>query len=76
MISGKLDRIVSRKADREGVESFYKARDYKPLWVSDGAADARAKAAIAYLAQVDSVGLDPSRLSDPGFQVGGRPPAR
>ena len=45
MISGKLDRIVSRKVDREGVEQFYKARDYKPLWVSDGAADARAKAA-------------------------------
>ena len=68
MISGKLDRIVSRKADREGVESFYKARDYKPLWVSDGAADERAKAAIAYLAQVDSVGLDPNDYPTPDFK--------
>jgi len=68
MISGKLDRIVSRKADREGVEAFYKARDYKPLWVSDGAADERAKAAIAYLAQVDSVGLDPSDYPTPDFK--------
>ena len=68
MISGKLDRIVSRKADREGVESFYKARDYKPLWVSDGAADERAKAAIAYLGQVDSVGLDPSDYPTPNFK--------
>jgi murein L,D-transpeptidase YcbB/YkuD len=68
MISGKLDRIVSRKADREGVESFYKARDYKPLWVSDGAADARTKAAIAYLAQVDSVGLDPNDYATPDFK--------
>ncbi len=67
-ISGKLDRIVSRKADREGVEAFYKARDYKPLWVSDGAADERAKAAIAYLAQVDSVGLDPSDYPTPDFK--------
>ncbi len=68
MISGKLDRIVSRKADREGVESFYKARDYKPLWVSDGAANARAKAAIAYLGQVDSVGLDPNDYPTPYFK--------
>jgi murein L,D-transpeptidase YcbB/YkuD len=67
-ISGKLDRIVSRKADREGVEAFYKARDYKPLWLSDGAADERAKAAIAYLAQVDSVGLDPSDYPTPDFK--------
>lgn len=67
-ISGKLDRIVSRKADREGVEAFYKARDYKPLWVSDGAADERTKAAIAYLAQVDSVGLDPNDYPTPDFK--------
>ena len=64
MISGKLDRIVSRKADREGVESFYKARDYKPLWVSDGAADARAKAAIAYLAPGRQRRPRSERLSD------------
>jgi L,D-transpeptidase YcbB len=68
MIAGKLDRIVSHKADRDGVESFYKARDYKPLWLSDGAADARAKAAIAYLAQVDSVGLDPADYPAPDFK--------
>ena len=68
MISGKLDRIISRKADREGVEAFYKARDYKPLWMSDGVADERAKAAIAYLAQVDSVGLDPNDYPTPDFK--------
>jgi murein L,D-transpeptidase YcbB/YkuD len=68
MISGKLDRIVSRKADREGVEAFYKARDYKPLWMSDGVADERAKAAITYLAQVDSVGLDPNDYPTPDFK--------
>ena len=68
MIAGKqLDRIVSRKADREAVESFYRARDYKPLWINNGAADARAKAAIAYLAQVDTVGLDPADYSTPDF---------
>ena len=69
-ITGKqLDRMVSRrKAEREGVEQFYKARDYKPLWVSDGAADDRAKAAIAYLAQVDSRRSRPQRLPGAGFR--------
>jgi murein L,D-transpeptidase YcbB/YkuD len=69
MITGKqLDRIVSRKADREGVEQFYKARDYAPLWVSNGAIDERAKAAIAYLGQVDIVGLDPTDYPAPDFK--------
>ncbi len=69
MISGKLDHIVSRKADREGVEQFYKARDYKPLWVSDGAAGARAKAAITYLGQVDTDGLNPADYPTPDFKT-------
>ena len=68
MIASKLDRIIKRKADREGVESFYRARNYAPLWVSNGDADARAKAAIAYLAQVDSVGLDPNDYPIPDFK--------
>jgi murein L,D-transpeptidase YcbB/YkuD len=68
MIASKLDRIVKRRADREGVESFYKARNYAPLWVSNGDADPRAKAAIAYLAQVDSVGLDPNDYPIPDFK--------
>ncbi len=71
LIAGKLDRIVSRKADREGVESFYKARNYAPLWVGNGAADARAKAAIAYLGAGRQRRPRPERLSDSGFQVGG-----
>ena len=69
MINGKqFDRIVNRKADREGVEAFYKARDYAPLWVSNGAADERAKAATAYLGQVDTVGLDPNDYPAPDFK--------
>ena len=69
MIASKLDGFVIRKADREGMASFYKARNYAPLWVSNGAADARAKTAIAYLAQVDSVGLDPNDYPTPDFKV-------
>jgi murein L,D-transpeptidase YcbB/YkuD len=69
LIGGKqFDRTVGRKADREGVEEFYKARDFKPLWVSNGAVDDRAKAAIAYLAQVQTDGLDPSDYPAPDFK--------
>ena len=75
LVSGKLDRIVPRKADREGVESFYKARDYAPLWVSDGAADERAKSAAAYLATVDTVGLDPNDYPIPDFKSAATPEA-
>jgi murein L,D-transpeptidase YcbB/YkuD len=69
MLAGKaLDRAVGQKADRAGIESFYKARDYAPLWVSANAANERAKSAIAYLAQADAVGLDPSDYPTPDFK--------
>jgi murein L,D-transpeptidase YcbB/YkuD len=76
LVTGKrFDRFVSRKDDRAGVESFYKARDYKPLWLSDGAADARAKAAIAYLGQVETVGLNPRDYPTPDFSAAVTPDA-
>ena len=68
MIGGKFDRIVSRKAERDGMESFYKARNFAPLWLTAGAANDRAKAAVAYLAQADASGLDPSDYSSPDFK--------
>ncbi len=69
MITGKaLDRIIGRKTDRAGIESFYSARNYAPLWVSTGAANERTKSAIAYLAQAETVGLDPSDYPAPDFK--------
>jgi murein L,D-transpeptidase YcbB/YkuD len=68
IITGKsLDRVLGRKADRAGIEAFYSARAYKPLWVADGAAAERAKSAIAYLAKADAVGLEPSDYPTPDF---------
>jgi L,D-transpeptidase YcbB len=68
LITGKkLDRLVARKDDRAGVDQFYKARGFKPLWLADGTAGAQAKAAAAYLAQVDTVGLDPQDYPVPDF---------
>jgi L,D-transpeptidase YcbB len=73
LIAHRLDRYVARKPDREGVEAYYKAHDFQPIWVSDGAANARAKAAIAYLAQVETVGLNPSDYPTPDFAAAKTP---
>jgi murein L,D-transpeptidase YcbB/YkuD len=69
LAAGRLDRFITRKAEREGALAYYKAHDFKPVWVSDGAANARAKAAIAYLAQVETVGLNPRDYPTPDFQT-------
>jgi murein L,D-transpeptidase YcbB/YkuD len=68
LISGKLDRTISRKADREGVEQFYKARNFAPLFVSNGAGNDRAKSAIAYLERAEDVGLDSADYTTPDMK--------
>jgi murein L,D-transpeptidase YcbB/YkuD len=65
--SKALDRSIGRKADRAGIEAFYSARNYAPLWVANGAASARARSAINYLAKADAVGLDPNDYPTPDF---------
>ena len=68
MITAKnFERMLGRKVSRAGVEAFYSGRNYAPLWVANGAADARAKSAIAYLANAEAVGLDSSDYPTPHF---------
>jgi L,D-transpeptidase YcbB len=66
LADGKFDRIIGKK-DRASIEAFYAARNYAPLWITDGNANARAAAAIAYLGQVDVDGLDPADYPVPNF---------
>jgi len=76
LITGKqLDRLINRKADRAGVEAYYSAHNYAPLWVSNNAGNDRAKAAIAYMAQADAVGLDPNDYPTPDFKSATTPEA-
>jgi len=76
LITGRqLDRLVSRKADRAGIEAYYSAHNYTPLWVSNNAGNERAKAAIAYMAQADTVGLDASDYPTPDFKSATTPDA-
>jgi L,D-transpeptidase YcbB len=76
LITGKrLDRFVSRRDDRAGVEQYYKDHAYKAVWSSDGAANTRAKAAMAYLGQVETVGLDSRDYPAPDFKAATTPSA-
>jgi murein L,D-transpeptidase YcbB/YkuD len=75
LITAKLDHFVPRKPDREGVEAFYRARDYKPLLVAGGALDARGKAVIAFLGRVDTDGLNPADYPTPDFKTAATPQA-
>ena len=75
LAEGKFDRILGGKKDRTIIDAFYSGRDYAPLWITDGKANERAKAAIGYLAHVDADGLDPADYPAPSFDVSGDPSA-
>src|SRR5882672_7758571 len=66
MFGGRSDRIIDRKA-KAPVEAFYAARNHAPIWVDNGAANARGKAAATYLAGVSADGLDPNDYPVPSF---------
>jgi murein L,D-transpeptidase YcbB/YkuD len=67
LADGKFDRIIGGKKDRAAIEAFYSARNFAPLWITDGKVNERAKAAVAYLGHVDADGLDPADYPVPNF---------
>ena len=73
LVTKKLARYIDRKDDRTGIEAFYAARQYAPLWTDKGAANDRMKAAAAYLAKVDADGLGPADYPIPNFRPGADP---
>jgi murein L,D-transpeptidase YcbB/YkuD len=67
LASGKFDQIIGNKQIRGQVDAFYSGRNYAPIWLTDGKANAQANAAIAYLGHVDADGLDPADYPVPNF---------
>ncbi len=67
LANGKFDRLIGGKKERAALEAFYSGRNFAPLWIADGKANARAKSAIDYLRQVDADGLDPADYPVPNF---------
>jgi murein L,D-transpeptidase YcbB/YkuD len=65
----KADRFFSRRNERAAAEDFYKARNYAPLWIENGALSTRAKSAAAYLKGVDADGLDPRDYPAPDLKA-------
>lgn len=65
--SKQFDKHVGREPERKAIETFYAARGYAPLWISDGRLNARAKAAIARLKNAAADGLDPPDYPVPEF---------
>jgi murein L,D-transpeptidase YcbB/YkuD len=61
LAAGKFDRLWGGDKDkRAALDAFYSKRNYAPIWISDGAINDRARAAIEYLAHVDADGLNPA----------------
>ena len=61
LAAGKFDRLWAGDKDkRAALDAFYSKRNYAPIWISDGKANDRARAAIEYLAHVDADGLNPA----------------
>jgi len=69
----KFDRMFSRKNERSAVEAFYRDRNFAPLWITNGAANDHAKAAISYLGSVERDGLDPTDYPVPDFKSAADP---
>jgi L,D-transpeptidase YcbB len=67
LANGKFDPIVGSAKERESIDAFYASRNYAPLWITEGKANARAKAVIAYLGGVAADGLDPTDYPIPKF---------
>jgi murein L,D-transpeptidase YcbB/YkuD len=67
LTNGKFDRIIGSTKERESIDAFYASRFYAPLWITQGKANARAEAAIAYLGRVSADGLDPTDYPVPNF---------
>ncbi len=66
---GKFDDIVGDRKERSLIDAFYSGRNYKPVWITDGKANDRAKSAIDYLGHVDADGLDPADYPVPDFKA-------
>jgi hypothetical protein len=67
LAKGKFDPIVGSTKERESIDAFYANRSYAPLWITEGKANARANAVIAYLGGVAADGLDPTDYPVPNF---------
>jgi murein L,D-transpeptidase YcbB/YkuD len=75
MIGAKSAKYFDRKGERAGVEKFYTARDFAPLWTQGGAATATAKAVMARLKNAEADGMNAADYPVPDFAAATTPDA-
>jgi murein L,D-transpeptidase YcbB/YkuD len=75
LLTVRGSRIFDRKDERVAAEAFYKERSYAPIWIDNGAASARGKAAAARLKAADGDGLNASDYPLPDFAAATTPDA-
>ena len=75
LLANKSGRYLDRKNERDAVEAFYRNRGFAPLWIDNGASNARAASTAAYLKGVDADGLEPSEYAAPELKAGLEPDA-
>ena len=67
LIENKLQQYVPRPQDRTAVETFYRARDFAPLWTNAEGALPATRQVIDFLHSVAADGLDPKDYPTPTF---------
>jgi murein L,D-transpeptidase YcbB/YkuD len=75
LFATRAARAFNRKDERVAAETFYKERGYAPLWIENGAATTRAKAAVARLKAADADALTASDYPTPDFAAAATPDA-
>ena len=75
LFASKSLRYFDRKAEKAGVEKFYSAREFAPLWTQGGSLTENAKGAIARLKDAASDGLNAGDYPVPDFASATTPDA-
>ena len=63
----RLQQYVPREQDRAGVLTFYRNRNFAPLWAPKQKAQPRTEQGTGFLAKVAAEGLDPADYPAPKF---------
>jgi murein L,D-transpeptidase YcbB/YkuD len=66
-LAAGADKVFAGRKERAAVEAFYQQRNFAPLWLEQGAENARAAAAVARLKDAGADGLEPADYRTPSF---------
>ena len=67
LVENNLQQYVPRAQDRNGIEGFYRKRNFVPLWVGAGKLLPHGQRAMGFLHGVAADGLNPNDYSTPRF---------